>query len=66
VDDARYRIVDESTLRLSLEFGEETYRYRIVGGIEPTLEPVIPTRANREARDSPLEFSLAGHMAAVA
>ena len=66
VDDAPYKVVDEGTLRLSLEFGEETYRYRISGGNKLTLEPVIPARAKREAVESPLEFSLAGHLAAVA
>lgn len=66
VDDAPYRVVDERTFRLSLEFGDETYRYRIVGGDELTLTPVIPTRSKREALVNPLEFSLAGHMASVA
>ena len=65
VDDAPYRVNDR-TLTLSLEFGDETYRYRIVGGNELTLEPVIPRRSKREALANPLEFSLALHMAAVA
>jgi hypothetical protein len=66
VDDARYSVVDDRTLRLSLELGEETYRYRIVGGNQLTLEPIIAARAKREALANPLEFSLAGHSAAVA
>jgi hypothetical protein len=66
VDDAPYHILNEGTLRLSTEFGEETYRYRIAGGNQLTLEPIIPPRAKREALDNPLEFSLAAHMAAVA
>jgi hypothetical protein len=66
VDDAPYRVVDDSTLRLNLEFGEETYRYRIVEGNELALEPVIPTRSKREALANPVKFSLAGHLAAVA
>jgi hypothetical protein len=66
VDDAPYHIVDERTLRLSPEFGDETYRYRIAGGNKLSLEPVIPPRAKREALESPLGFSLALHMAAVA
>ena len=49
----------------SLEFGDETYRYKIVGN-ELTLEPVIPPRSKREALANPLEFGLAGHAAAVA
>ena len=65
VDDAPYTVVDDHTLRLSLEFGDETYRYSIVGD-ELTLEPVIRARAKREALANPLEFSLAGHAAAVA
>jgi hypothetical protein len=53
VDDAPYRVNDR-TLTLSLEFGDETYRYRIVvGGNELTLEPVIPKRAKREALANP-------------
>ena len=66
VDDAPYHVVDEGILRLSAEFGEESYRYRIAGSNKLTLEPVIPTRAKREALANPLEFSPAGHMAAVA
>jgi hypothetical protein len=66
VDDAPYRVLDDGTLLLSPEFGEETYRYRITGGNELTLEPVIPARAKRAALKNPLEFSLAGHSAAVA
>jgi hypothetical protein len=65
VDDAPYSVVDDDTLRLSLEFGDETYRYRIVGN-ELTLEPVIRSRSKREALANPLEFSLAAHSAAVA
>jgi hypothetical protein len=65
VDDAAYRVVDDRTLRLDLEFGEETYRYRVAGE-ELTLEPLIPSRSKREALANPLEFSPAGHMAAVA
>ena len=65
VDDAAYRVVDQRTLRLELEFGEETYRYRVAGD-ELTLEPLIPSRTKREALANPLEFSPAGHMAAVA
>ena len=65
VDDAPYR-VNHRTLTLSLEFGDEVYRDRIVGGNELTLEPVIPRRAKREALANPLDFSLALHMAAVA
>jgi hypothetical protein len=65
VDDAAYRVVDDRTLRLDLEFGEETYRYRVAGD-ELTLEPLIPSRSKREALANPLEFSPAGHMAAVA
>ena len=66
VDDAPYRVVDDRTVRLSPEFGEEIYRYRITGGDRLVLEPVIPPRAKREALASPMEFSRAGHMAAVA
>jgi hypothetical protein len=66
VDDAPYRVVEKGTVRLSTEFGEETYRYRIAGGNELTLEPVIPPRAKRAALAKPLEFTLAGHSAAVA
>ena len=65
VDDAAYRVVDERALRLDLEFGTETYRYR-VSGDELTLEPLIPAGLKREALANPLEFSPAGHMAAVA
>ena len=65
VDDAPYSVVDDHTLRLSLEFGDETYRYSIVGD-ELTLEPVIGARAKRAALANPLKFSLAGHAAAVA
>jgi hypothetical protein len=43
VDDAPYSVIDDRALRLSPEFGEETYRYRIVAGNELTLEPIIPT-----------------------
>jgi hypothetical protein len=63
VDDAPYRVVDDRTLRLGPE-GEETYRYRIVGGDELTLEPVIAARLKREALANPLKFSPAAHMAA--
>jgi hypothetical protein len=66
VDDAPYHVVEEGTVRLSPEFGEETYRYLIAGANKLALEPVIPPRAKREALAKPLEFSLAGHMAAVA
>ena len=66
MDDAPYRVLDERTLRLSPEFGDETYHYRIVGGNELTLTPVIPARSKREAIANPLEFSLAAHSAAVA
>ena len=66
VDEAPYRAVDERTLRLSTEFGEEIYRYRIVGGNKLTLDPVIAARLKRAALVSPLEFSPAGHLAAVA
>ena len=66
VDDAPYSVIDDRTLRLSPEFGEETYRYRIVAGNELTLEPIIPTRARHVALANPLKFSLAGHSAAVA
>ena len=66
VDDAPYSVIDDRALRLSPEFGEETYRYRIVGGNELTLEPIIPTRSKHEALANPLKFSLAGHSAAVA
>ena len=65
VDDAPYSVVDEDTLRLSLEFGDETYQYRIVDN-ELTLEPVIRSRSKREALANPLDFSLAAHSAAVA
>jgi hypothetical protein len=65
VDDAPYSVVDDHTLRLDTEFGDETYRYKIVGN-ELTLEPVIPPQSKREALANPLEFSLAGHTAAVA
>ena len=51
-DDTSYSVVDDRTLRLSLEFGEETYRYRIVAGNDLTLDPIIPTRAKtRRARE---------------
>ena len=66
MDDAPYSVIDDRTLRLSPEFGEETYRYRIVAGNELTLEPIIPTRARHVALANPLKFSLAGHSAAVA
>jgi hypothetical protein len=65
VDDAAYRVVDERKLRLDLEFGKETYRYRVAGD-ELRLEPLIPSRTKREALANPLAFSPAGHMAAVA
>jgi hypothetical protein len=58
--------MDKRTLRLTPEFGEETYRYRISGDNQLTLEPVISTRAKREALENPHEFSLALHVAAVA
>jgi len=64
VDDAPYRVVDDRTLRLGPN-GEQTYRYRVAGD-ELTLEPLIPSRTKREALANPLEFSPAGHMAAVA
>jgi hypothetical protein len=66
VDDATYSVSGKDTLRLTLEFGVETYRYRIDGDKALRLEPVIPERAKREALANPLEFSLAGHTAAVA
>jgi len=66
VDDAPYHVVEEGTVRLSTEFGEETYRYRIAGANKLALAPVVPPRAKREALENPLEFSLAAHMAAVA
>lgn len=66
VDDAPYDVMDKRTLRLTPEFGEETYRYRISGDNQLTLEPVISTRAKREALENPHEFSLALHVAAVA
>jgi hypothetical protein len=65
VDDAPYSVVDDHTLRLGLEFGDETYRYKIVGN-ELLLEPVISPRSKREALANPLKFSPALHMAAVA
>ena len=64
VDDAPYRVVDDRTLRLGPN-GEQTYRYRVAGD-ELTLEPLIPSRTKREALANPLEFSPAGHMAAIA
>ena len=64
VDGAPYRVVDDRTLRLGPN-GEQTYRYRVAGD-ELTLEPLIPSRTKREALANPLEFSPAGHMAAVA
>ena len=66
VDGAAYHVVGEGTLHLSVEFGEETYRYRIADGNNLILDPVIPPRAKRPALENPLEFSLPGHMAAVA
>jgi hypothetical protein len=65
VDDAPYRVVDEGTIRLSLEFGDEDYRYTISGD-ELTLEPVVTASSKRAALANPLEFSLAAHSAAVA
>jgi hypothetical protein len=66
VDDAPYSVVDDHTLRLHTDlFGDETYRYKIVGN-DLTLEPVIPRRSKREALANPLEFGRAGHTAAVA
>jgi hypothetical protein len=66
VDDGAYRVVDQHTFRLGSGVDEETYRYRIVGGTELTMEPVIPARAKRAALAKPFEFGLAGHSAAVA
>jgi hypothetical protein len=43
VDDAPYRVVDASTLR-EPRVSEETDRNRIVGGEEPTLDPVTRAR----------------------
>lgn len=65
-DDTSYSVVDDRTLRLSLEFGEETYRYRIVAGNDLTLEPISLPAPKRDALANPLKFSLAGHSAAVA
>jgi hypothetical protein len=66
VDDGPYRVVDNHTFRLGSGVDEETYRYRIVGGTELTMEPVIPARAKHAALAKPFAFSLAGHSAAVA
>jgi hypothetical protein len=66
VDQQRYRVIDSRKLRIDTEFGPENYRSRIAGGDRLTLEPLIPNRAKRAARAKPLEFGLAGHMAAVA
>lgn len=66
VDDGQYRVVDERTFRLGSGADEETYHFRIVGGNQLTMEPVIPARAKRAALANPFEFALAGHSAAVA
>jgi hypothetical protein len=66
VDDAAYGVGNGRTLRLKLDSGEEIYRYRIVGGDQLMLEPVIPARSKREALAAPLAFGHAGHAASVA
>jgi hypothetical protein len=66
VDDGAYGVGNGRTLRLKLDFGDEIYRYRIVGGDRLTLEPVIPARTKRAALATPLEFGHAGHAASVA